>query len=554
MLYAGNAVYNATTLDSAGKFTSLDPNAWYPAVDPESGTGLAYLLAAPYESATANAELFAASTFTLIAQPELQLSLPGIQSASTGMARLQRWGRDGLGFRYYAGNYTAGGATPQDQVVMVRTAITNPSTSSNPVPAIGLLSPSSVNTGSADLQLAVVGTNFVPGAVVQWNGADRTTTFFSSTQLTAYIPASDLAIPGSAAITVINPTPAGGTSNTSSFSITTAYKATPVVTWISPASISYGTALSAIQLNAAASVPGSFIYTPPAGTVVRGGKQTLSVTFTPTDTTDYAAVTTTTSLVVTPAVPVLNWPAPAAIAAGTPLSAMQLDATASVPGTFVYAPAAGTVLPVGTQTLSVTFTATDGVDYAPATASTTIPVLSFSQTMLVLSSLSSETATAGGAGFTLTAYGKNFTPTSQILWNGGVRQTTYVNSSQLAATISSGDIANVAEVQVSVTDVAPIWRISASQPFEVQPPNLVPGIQSCSIANVPETSGNYTLTITGKHFSGDTTVQWNGTSVPAIYLGPWTLSVTLTAAQFSAAKPDTVAVVSPSGYSSFTLQ
>lgn len=192
---------------------------------------------------------------------------------------------------------------------MVRTAITNPSTSNNPVPAISLLSPSSVNTGSADLQLAVVGTNFVPGAVVQWNGADRTTTFFSSTQLTAYIPASDLAIPGTATITVINPTPAGGTSNTSSFSITTAYKATPVVTWISPASISYGTALSAIQLNAAASVPGTFIYTPAAGTVVGAGKQTLSVTFTPTDTTDYAAVTTTTSLVVAPAVPVLGWPA-----------------------------------------------------------------------------------------------------------------------------------------------------------------------------------------------------------------------------------------------------
>jgi hypothetical protein len=135
-----------------------------------------------------------------------------------------------------------------------------------------------------------------------------------------------------------------------------------------------------------------------------------------------------------------------------------------------------------------------------------------------------------------------------------VRQTTYVNSSQLAATIGAGDIANVAEVQVSVTDVAPIWRISASQPFEVQPASPVPEIQSCSIANVAETSGNYALTITGKYFAGDTTVQWNGTNIPAIYLGPWTLSATLTTAQFSAAKPDTITVVNPSGYSSFTLQ
>jgi hypothetical protein len=554
MLYGGTAVYDASTLHSDGTFTSLDPNALYPSVYPESGTQLAYLLAEPYESATSNAELFAASTFSLLAQGELQLSLPGVQSASTGMARLQRWGRDGLAFRYYAGSYTAGGVTPEDQVVMVRTAITNPSTSNNPAPAISLLSPSSVNTGSADLQLAVVGTNFVPGAVVQWNGADRTTIFFSSTQLTVYIPASDLAIPGTATIMVINPTPAGGTSNTSSFSITTAYKATPVVTWASPASITYGNALSATQLNAAASVPGTFVYQPAAGTILGAGTQTLSVTFMPADTTDYRAATTTTSLVVAPALPLLSWPAPAAIVSGTPLSSVQLDATASVPGTFVYNPTAGTVLPVGTQTLSVTFTPTDGVDYAPANASTTIPVLSVSQTMITLSSLSSETATAGGAGFTLTAYGENFTPTSQIEWDGGVRQTTYINSSQLAAEIGPGDIANVADVKVSVTDVMPVSRTSVSQPFEVQPANPVPEIDGCAIANVADASGNYTLTITGRYFASDTTMQWNGTTVPAIYLGPWTLSATLTAAQFSAAGPDTVTVVNPSGSSSFTLQ
>lgn len=52
----------------------------------------------------------------------------------------------------------------------------------------------------------------------------------------------------------------------------------------------------------------------------------------------------------------------------------QLDATASVPGTFVYTPPAGTVLPVGTQTLSVTFTPTDSVHYAVVTKTVTIVV------------------------------------------------------------------------------------------------------------------------------------------------------------------------------------
>ena len=69
---------------------------------------------------------------------------------------------------------------------------------------------------------------------------------------------------------------------------------TPVLTWANPADITYGTALGATQLDATASVPGSFIYTPAAGTVLSAGaNETLSVTFTPTDTTDYGPVTAT---------------------------------------------------------------------------------------------------------------------------------------------------------------------------------------------------------------------------------------------------------------------
>ena len=71
----------------------------------------------------------------------------------------------------------------------------------------------------------------------------------------------------------------------------------------------------------------------------------------------------------TSSTPTITWPAPASIVYGTPLSAAQLDATASVPGTFAYSPAAGTVLKAGNDTLSVTFTPTDSTDYTTATAS-----------------------------------------------------------------------------------------------------------------------------------------------------------------------------------------
>jgi uncharacterized delta-60 repeat protein len=57
-----------------------------------------------------------------------------------------------------------------------------------------------------------------------------------------------------------------------------------MVTWTNPATIVYGTPLSDSELNATANMPGTFVYTPPAGTVLGAGDRTLSVTFSPNDT------------------------------------------------------------------------------------------------------------------------------------------------------------------------------------------------------------------------------------------------------------------------------
>ena len=78
-------------------------------------------------------------------------------------------------------------------------------------------------------------------------------------------------------------------------------KATPTITWPAPSSIVVGTALSATQLNATSGgVPGTFVYTPPAGTLLPlGVGQALSVTFTPTDTTNYNSATANVAITVT---------------------------------------------------------------------------------------------------------------------------------------------------------------------------------------------------------------------------------------------------------------
>ena len=74
-------------------------------------------------------------------------------------------------------------------------------------------------------------------------------------------------------------------------------KVTPVITWANPADITYGTLLSATQLNATADVPGTFTYTPPSGTKLNAGPgQNLKVDFAPTDAVNYSAATKTVTI------------------------------------------------------------------------------------------------------------------------------------------------------------------------------------------------------------------------------------------------------------------
>ena len=89
----------------------------------------------------------------------------------------------------------------------------------------------------------------------------------------------------------------------------------------------------------------------------------------------YAAANGSAALTVGLIAPTITWANPKDIVYGTPLSDTQLNATASVLGTFAYSPAAGIVLNAGlTQTLSVTFTPTDLKTYSTATASVFINV------------------------------------------------------------------------------------------------------------------------------------------------------------------------------------
>lgn len=109
------------------------------------------------------------------------------------------------------------------------------------------LVPDTIAPGGPQLNLTVNGTGFVAGSVVNWNGGALTTQFVSSSQLTATVPAEEIATAGTASITVVNPASGGGTSNVAFFTV-----ATP------PASLLFGPAYSLTSNSPTSVAAGDF--------------------------------------------------------------------------------------------------------------------------------------------------------------------------------------------------------------------------------------------------------------------------------------------------------
>ncbi len=161
---------------------------------PDSAVGLSYGLA----YGAGGILVFDQNTFAQVG------SIPLPSNITTATALL-RWGADGFALLYQ--NYQ----TNTNDLVLLRSSQTQHSVGPNPIPVATSAIPA-VKAGNGNFQLTVEGSGFVPGAVVRWNGADRTTIFQSDSVLIADIPASDVAAAGTVAVTVFNPPQGGGTS------------------------------------------------------------------------------------------------------------------------------------------------------------------------------------------------------------------------------------------------------------------------------------------------------------------------------------------------------
>jgi hypothetical protein len=152
----------------------------------------------------------------------------------------------------------------------------------NPVPTIiPPLVPAGAVAGSAGFTLTVNGSNFVNGATATFGGVSRTVAFVNSSQVTIAVLASDIASVGSPAVIVTNPVPGGGASNSVAFSVTAASNPVPVITTLSPTSVSAGSGQFTLTVNGSSFINGSVVQwngSPRVTAFVNSGQLTATIT------------------------------------------------------------------------------------------------------------------------------------------------------------------------------------------------------------------------------------------------------------------------------------
>jgi hypothetical protein len=131
-------------------------------------------------------------------------------------------------------------------------------------PTVASLAPASKPVGGAAFTLTVFGTNFLSTSAVLWNGSARTTSYLSATQLTAQIIVGDIASSGQISVTVSNPAPSLGVSNSKTFGVQAPASIVYVDGSYTPESCGVHTwgydAFTNIQAGASAAAIGGTIY------------------------------------------------------------------------------------------------------------------------------------------------------------------------------------------------------------------------------------------------------------------------------------------------------
>jgi hypothetical protein len=425
--------------------------------------------------------------------------------------------------------------------------------SNNPLPHINSINPTQVIAGGPAFTLAVNGTGFFAGSLVRWNGSPRATTFVSTTQLTAQITAADIAAVSTNAITVFNSTPGGGTSNSANLVVVTATGTPPVITSITPTSVSAGgqsftlavegllfTPSSVVQFNSD-SRPTTFISatqltaTIPESDLVFGGQATINVFNPPPG----AGTSNVVTLSILNPVPTLTSASPDKLGQNTSgNTAVVLTGTNFAIGVTVQVNGASrqTTRNSSTQlTVQVTqadktalgplaFVATNPTPGGGASNSVVVQVVP-SNFLPRLTAITPDAANAGSPGFTLVVTGSNFAQNAVVKWGTHDLQTEFISTTTLAATVTSADLLLGGNVPVRVFNPEPGGGTSSTILFAITSP--APTLSSVTPNPVEGTAFPSTITVDGANFVGSSVVRFNGSPRQTIFVSTTRLTASL---------------------------
>jgi IPT/TIG domain len=455
-------------------------------------------------------------------------------------------------------------------------------TVNNPAPTITTLSPTSATAGGAAFTLTVNGTNLDAASVVNFNGAARTTTFVSSTQVTAAITAGDIAAAGTPSVTVTNPAPGGGTSAGVTFTIN---NPVPTITSLSPTGIVAGGAAFTLTVNGTNFVSTSVVKfngNAKTTTFVSATQLTAAILASDITTSGSANVTVTNA---TPGggttanfvfnissapnpVPTLASISPTSATAGGAAFTLTVTGTNFVASSVVnFNGVAQTTTVVSATQLTASITAAEIATAGSLPVTVTNPAPGGGTTAAInfavnnptpaITTLSPTGALVGGAGFTLMVNGTGFVNGSTVNYNGSARTTTFVNATQVTAAITAADIAAVGAFPVTVTNLGPGGGTSTAVSFNVT--NPPPTITTLSPTSATAGGAAFTLTVNGTAFVNGATVTFNGTAAATTFVSSTQLTAAITTAQIATSGTVNVTVTNPapgggtSGAATFTI-
>jgi len=218
---------------------------------------------------------------------------------------------------------------------------------------------------------------------------------------------------------------------------------------------------------------------------------------------------------VTIAIPTVTWPEPSPLIYGNPLSSSQLDASAGVPGTFVYSPGLGTIPTIGTNTLSVAFTPTDTLDYSPVTASVQLSVVPPS---FALSTPSTTILAGSSISFAATM---NDGPNEPVAWavNGIFGGNPTIGTITPDGVYTAPNVPNATETISALLQADP--AVQESVQVTVVGPQTTPGgigfafnlpTLAATSAGVYDSSGNLVRTLwsNNPYLAGPQAESWDG--------------------------------------------